>query len=1107
MSTPQKMKSGTENIPMLSTPESSRRLIDGQGTGAQSNGGGSGGARGVDSVDCITGKLDHRVININAPQGTKFVGNKISTAKYTLVTFVPCFLFEQFRRYSNIFFLFIALLQQIPDVSPTGRYTTLIPLILIMVVSGIKEIIEDIKRHLADGEINHRSVDVLKNGLTYVEQWKDLNVGDIVKVYDNSFFPADLLVLSTSENEGMCYIETMNLDGETNLKVRQALSETSSLTDPSTLSQLRGQIECDHPNRFIYEFTGNFKERGRPAVPLGPERILLRGSMLRNTAWIIGLVVYTGPDSKLMKNATAAPLKRSTVDKITNTQTIMLFVLLLALCFISAAGNTIWTLGRPLGGDWYLSPHSPSFHSNLLTFIILYNNLIPISLQVTLEIVRFVQATFINNDIDMYYEPTDTPAAARTSNLNEELGMVKFVFSDKTGTLTRNVMEFKICSVAGGIMEPNFNSNNVDEQKRMVGRNPKTEPVIHEFLTMLAVCHTVIPETKQGKINYHASSPDEKALILGACAFGYVFTSRHYKEIEINALGDSQRYTVLNVLEFTSDRKRMSLIVRTPKNEIKVFCKGADNVILARLEPNSKHVEETKLHLDQFASAGYRTLCFGVATLTEQKYKNWQALYQQAATAMVNREEKIAEVCELIETGLSLLGASAVEDKLQDYVPETIAALIKAKINVWVLTGDKKETAINIGYSSRLIGHDTPLLDLDGTSLDTVRESLQQHRTKLVSLLGTTDNNYAIIIDGLALNYALTHELRKDFLELCLTCNAVICCRVSPLQKAEVVELVTINTKCVTLAIGDGANDVAMIQKAHVGVGISGVEGLQAACASDYSIGQFRFLLKLLFVHGSWNYNRICLLILYSFYKNICLYVMELWFAIYSGWSGQVLFERWTIGMYNVLFTAFPPFAIGILDQVCSARTRLKYPLLYSQTDNTFNVKVFWIWIANAIFHSVLMFWIPMIIYGEGIIWSSGKDGGYLVLGNIVYTVTVIVVCIKAGLHIRCWTYLTHLSIWGSILLWFSVLVLYSFAWPTLPLGNPMVGMYQLMFSSLVFWLSAVTVPVFTLMLDVSFVVIYKAFYKNVLDMFRENDIRRLDMQTIISHEESSRTF
>lgn len=163
------------------------------------------------------------------------------------------------------------------------------------------------------------------------------------------------------------------------------------------------------------------------------------------------------------------------------------------------------------------------------------------------------------------------------------------------------------------------------------------------------------------------------------------------------------------------------------------------------------------------------------------------------------------------------------------------------------------------------------------------RECMARHSADFGEHL-RKENNVALIIDGTTLKFALSCDCRSDFLDLCISCKVVICCRVSPMQKAEVVDLVTTNTKSVTLAIGDGANDVAMIQKANVGVGISGAEGLQAACASDYSIAQFRFLKRLLLVHGAWNYSRICKLILYSFYKNVCLYVIELWFAIYSGW-------------------------------------------------------------------------------------------------------------------------------------------------------------------------------------------------------------------------------
>lgn len=263
-----------------------------------------------------------------------------------------------------------------------------------------------------------------------------------------------------------------------------------------------------------------------------------------------------------------------------------------------------------------------------------------------------------------------------------------------------------------------------------------------------------------------------------------------------------------------------------------------------------------------------------------------------------------------------------------------------------------------------------------------------RHNADLGENLGK-QNEIALIIDGKTLKYALSCDLRSDFLQLCVSCKVVICCRVSPMQKAEVVEYVTKYTKTVTLAIGDGANDVAMIQKAHVGVGISGAEGLQAACASDYSIAQFRFLQRLLLVHGAWNYSRMCKLILYSFYKNICLYVIELWFAIYSGWSGQILFERWSIGLYNVLFTALPPLAMGLFDKACSDEVMMTHPKLYkpSQNGQLFNVKVFWLWVVNGMIHSAILFWLPLFICKHDILWMNGKDGGYLVVGNFVYTV------------------------------------------------------------------------------------------------------------------------
>ncbi|XP_047989999.1 probable phospholipid-transporting ATPase IA isoform X2 [Leguminivora glycinivorella] len=1065
-------------------------------------------------TDGAPGDVQNRVIFVNRPQPQKFLSNKVSTAKYSLASFLPLFLFEQFRRYSNCFFLLIALLQQIPDVSPTGRWTTLTPLFFILFVSAVKEIVEDYKRHRADDETNNRRCDVLHQGRWMSLRWSELVVGDIVKVINNQFYPADLVLLSTSEPQGIAFIETANLDGETNLKIRQASPETVRLDHADALAGFTATIQCEPPNRHLYEFNGLLKEANSKTIPLGLEQMMLRGSKQRNTAWLHGVVVYTGHETKLMKNSTKAPLKRSSIDKQTNTQILMLFILLLVLSVISAAFNELW-LHRRANKDWYISLQDAvnlNIGFNFLTFLILYNNLIPISLQVTAEIVRFFQAKFIALDSEMYHAPTDTPAQARTSNLNEELGMVKYIFSDKTGTLTANIMEFHKCSIAE-IMYNRPGPNEPLEQTQLyqnLMRNHPTSPVIKEFLTMLAICHTVIPENDGDKINYHAASPDERALVLGASMYGYVFTTRTPKTVTIEANGESLTFQVLNVIEFTSTRKRMSLIVRTPTGEIKLYCKGADSVIYTRLARGPEQAQfaaATLAHLEAFAAEGLRTLVFAVADISPAVYEEWANTYHKASVAIQHREEKIEEAANLIETNLRLLGATAIEDKLQDGVPETIAALLKANINVWVLTGDKQETAINIAHSAQLINPNMPLMILNEDSLDARREIIARHLADFGENL-RKQNEVALIVDGKTLTYAMGCDLKKDFLDLCISCKVVVCCRVSPIQKAEVVEMVSSATGAVTLAIGDGANDVAMIQRASVGVGISGVEGLQAVCASDYSIAQFRFLLRLLLVHGAWNYSRISKLILYSFYKNICLYVIELWFAMYSAWSGQILFERWSIGFYNVIFTAWPPFAIGLFDKLCSSEIMIRHPVLYlpSQQGLLFNVRVFWVWMINSLLHSVLLFWLPVLMAEQHVLWPHGKDGGYLVLGNIVYTYVVLTVCLKAGLSTHSWTWVTHVAIWGSLAMWFLFILIYSNIYPVVLIGGVMRGMDRMVFTSAVFWLGLVLIPVATLAPDLLVTVIHNSAFKSMTEAVRESEIKHRDPTDLLDQPRHSLT-
>uniref|UniRef100_A0A8D3DKZ1 Phospholipid-transporting ATPase n=1 Tax=Scophthalmus maximus TaxID=52904 RepID=A0A8D3DKZ1_SCOMX len=940
-----------------------------------------------------------------------------STTKYGVLTFLPRFLYEQIRRAANAFFLFIALMQQIPDVSPTGRYTTLVPLIFILTVAGIKEIIEDYKRHKADNTVNKKNTTVLRNGAWQTVIWKQVAVGDIVKVTNGQHLPADMVIVSSSEPQAMCYTETSNLDGETNLKIRQGLPLTAGKQTLEDLMALSGRLECEGPNRHLYDFTGTLRLENQNPAPLGPDQVLLRGAQLRNTQWVVGIVVYTGHDSKLMQNSTKAPLKRSNVERVTNMQILVLFCILLVMALISSVGAAIWNREHTEDACWYLSRAgdiSTNFAYNLLTFIILYNNLIPISLLVTLEVVKFTQALFINWDMEMYYAETDTPAVARTSNLNEELGQVKYLFSDKTGTLTCNVMHFKKCTIAGityGNLPSNSNNSTEFDDPTLIQNietNHPTSPQICEFLTMMAVCHTVVPEREDNQLIYQASSPDEGALVKGAKGLGFVFTARTPDSVIIEAV---MCFESKPTVSFYSNRKRMSVVVRTPNGKLRLYCKGADNVIFERLTEASQYKELTIAHLEQFATEGLRTLCFAYVDLEEGAYQEWLKEYNRVSTVLKDRAQKLEECYELLEKNLLLLGATAIEDRLQAGVPETIATLMRADIKIWVLTGDKQETAINIGYSCRLVTHGMSLIIVNEDSLDATRATLTAHCSSLGDSL-RKENELALIIDGQTLKYALSFELRQVFLDLALSCKAVICCRVSPLQKSEIVDMVKKHVKAITLAIGDGANDVGMIQTAHVGVGISGNEGMQATNSSDYSIAQFSYLEKLLLVHGAWSYNRVTKCILYCFYKNVVLYIIELWFAFVNGFSGQILFERWCIGLYNVIFTALPPFTLGIFDRPCSQQNMLRFPQLYRITQNAegFNTKVFWGHL--------------MTVYYCG--WQ--------------HFYVVVTVCLKAGMETTAWTRFSHLAVWGSIALWMVFFAVYSAIWPTIPIAPDMLG-------------------------------------------------------------------
>ncbi|EJD08415.1 calcium transporting ATPase [Fomitiporia mediterranea MF3/22] len=1040
---------------------------------------------------------------------SEFCTNYVSTSKYNAVTFVPKFLAEQFSKYANLFFLFTACIQQIPGVSPTNQYTTIAPLAVVLLASAFKETQEDMKRHQSDKELNSRRAKVLRaDGSFEQRKWKNIRVGEVVRLESDDFIPADVILLSSSEPEGLCYIETSNLDGETNLKIKQASPLTAQMTSPPLVTSLRGSLRSEQPNNSLYTYEGTLdlvSEQGIPKqVPLGPDQILLRGAQLRNTPWAYGLVVFTGHETKLMRNATAAPIKRTAVERQVNINIILLFILLLALSIGSTIGSSIrtWFFSS---AQWYLlegntiSDRAKGFIEDILTFIILYNNLIPISLIVTMEVVKFQQAQLINSDLDMYYPVTDTPALCRTSSLVEELGQIEYVFSDKTGTLTRNEMEFRCCSIAGVPYSDSVDDakrsdsdeegkegwRSFDELRAVLRSSGAGNPFINadetadsardaqvtkEFLRLLAVCHTVIPEVKEGgKLVYQASSPDEAALVAGAEVLGYQFHTRKPRSVFVNIDVVSREFEILNVCEFNSTRKRMSTIVRTPEGQIKLYCKGADTVILERLGKNQPYVEKTLSHLEDYATEGLRTLCISSRDISEAEYREWSKIYDQAAATINGRGEALDAAAEIIEKDLFLLGATAIEDKLQEGVPDTIHTLQMAGIKVWVLTGDRQETAINIGLSCRLISESMNLVIVNEESALATKEFLSKRLSAISNQRKSGElEDLALVIDGKSLTFALEKDLSKTFLELAIMCKAVICCRVSPLQKALVVKLVKKNQKAILLAIGDGANDVSMIQAAHVGVGISGVEGLQAARSSDVAISQFRYLKKLLLVHGAWSYRRLSKLILYSFYKNITLYMTQFWFSFFNNFSGQVSFESWTFSLYNVLFTVLPPLVIGIFDQFVSARVLDRYPQLYVLgQQNTFFTKIaFWQWVANAFYHSLVLFAFSIVLFWGDLKQSTGLDCGLWFWGTTLYLATLLTVLGKAGLVSDIWTKYTAAAIPGSFIFTMLFLPVYAVVTPIIGFSREYEGIVPRLWTDAVFYFMLILVPVVCLARD-----------------------------------------
>uniref|UniRef100_A0A0E0DCV2 Uncharacterized protein n=1 Tax=Oryza meridionalis TaxID=40149 RepID=A0A0E0DCV2_9ORYZ len=780
-------------------------------------------------------------------------------------------------RFMNQYFLLIACLQLWSSITPVSPATTWGPLAIIFIVSASKEAWDDYNRYLSDKKANEREVLVVKDGNHRQIKAQDIHVGNIVWLYQNDEIPCDLVLIGTSDPQGICYVETAALDGETDLKTRIVPSICANLS-PDQLGRVKGVVECSNPDNDIRRFDANM--RLFPPIidsekcPLTINNTLLQSCYLRYTEWACGVAVYTGNQTKSgMSRGTAEP-KLTAADAMIDKLTVAIFMFQIVVVLVLGFAGNIWKKNQ--------------------------------GLKVTLDLSKGVYAKFIDWDEQMFDRETCTPAHSANTAISEDLGQVEYVLSDKTGTLTENRMIFRRCCISDIL----YGENNEDALKdaRLLDAVSRNDPDIVKFLMVMALCNTVVPiKSNDGTITYQAQSQDEEALVTAASKLNMVLVSKDSNTAEISFNGSKFYYDLLDILEFTSDRKRMSAVVKDVQSgKILLLSKGADEAILPRCH-QGQQIRTYLETVEMYSQLGLRTLCLGWRELEEDEYKDWSKTFQDASCSLENRERKIAEVCHRLEQDLQILGVSAIEDRLQD----------------------------------------------------SILVSLSEPNGQLLSINGKTE-----------------HDVLRS-LERAL----------STMKSMSVTKLVGLlkSVGYLTLAIGDGGNDVRMIQEANIGVGISGREGLQAARAADYSIGRL---------------------------------------------SGTSLFNSISLMAYNVFYTSLPVTTI-IFDKDISEETVLQYPqiLLYSQSGRLLNPTTFAGWFGRSVYHIKHFNWCQrgdgichaLVVFLTTICAYSDEKSEIEELSMVALSGCIWLQAFVVTLDTNSFTYPQIILIWGNFVAFYMI--------------------------------------------------------------------------------------
>lgn len=843
--------------------------------------------------------------------------------------------------------------------------------------------------------------------------------------------PADLVLLRTTEKSGACFVRTDQLDGETDWKLRLTIPATQKLETDSQLFDIKASLYVEKPQKDIHGFIGTFtrEDEYNSEESLGVDNTLWANTAVASGS-ALGIVVYTGQETRSLMNHSAPRSKIGLLDKEINQLTKVLFCAVIGLALVMMCL-------KGFNGPWY---------RYMFRFVLLFSYIIPISLRINLDMGKTFYAWCIQKDKEI------SGTVVRTTTIPEELGRISYLLSDKTGTLTQNKMVFKKLHLGTAsygqetfdevttVLKQYYPSLGSDDSPSKVTAPPATGKVrrsestrIYEAVHALALCHNVTPvydevtknaldtlsvETAEtgetGSIqsqtesdqhyyseqirNYQASSPDEVALVKWTEEVGLALFKRDLTSLQLKpSNGQILQYTILQVFPFTSETKRMGIIVRDETSgEVTFYLKGADVVMSGIVQYNDWLDEEC----GNMAREGLRTLVVAKKNLSDEQYLDFETRYNAARCAVNDRPSRVAAVVESLEREMELLCVTGVEDRLQDRVRPTLELLRNAGIKIWMLTGDKLETATCIAKSSRLVARTQGLHIFKPVVTRTdAHLELNTFRKK---------QDCALVISGDSLEVCLQYY-RPEFMELACGSPAVVCCRCSPTQKAEVVTLIQAHTGKRTAAVGDGGNDVSMIQAADAGIGLEGLEGRQASLAADFSIPQFSHLANLLVVHGRRSYKRSAALSQFVIHRGLIISTMQAVFSAVFYLSSVTLYQGFLMVGYATIYTMFPVFSL-VLDKDVSREVAIRFPELYKELSKgrSLSYKTFFMWVLISIYQG------GVIMYGALIMFEDE----FIHIVAISFSALVLTELIMVALTIRTWHHIMVIAEFLSLALY-----------------------------------------------------------------------------------------